>query len=106
MTTQPFLLTGQLARAARALSGISSSHTAAAAGISRNRLRDFEKGNAGLEDAELDALQTALERFGALFIADGADGRGHGVRLKFSATKVEKIETWEGEGGLAADDDV
>ena len=40
------------------------------------------------------------------FIADGEDGRGHGVRLKFSAAKVEKIESWEDEGGFAADDDV
>lgn len=106
MTTHTIHLTGQLARAARALVSVSSKHTASAAGLSRVQLRDFEKGNAGLGPQELASLQLALESLGAVFIADGEHGQGYGVRLKFSASKVEKIETWEGEGGLAADDDV
>lgn len=106
MSTNTIQLTGQLARAARALVGISSTHTAAEAGISRKRLRNFEKGQGSLGSEQLAALRLALESHGAVFIADGEDGSGHGVRLKFSAAKVEKIESWESEGGLAADDDV
>lgn len=106
MSTHTIQLTGQLARAARALAGVSSTHTAAEAGLSRKQLRDFEKGNDSLDPEQLAALRLALENHGAVFIADGLDGRGHGVRLKYSAAKVEKIESWEGEGGFAADDDV
>ena len=106
MTTSNVQLTGQLARAARAIVAVSSKHVSATSGLTRAQVRDFEKGNSGLSDAETAALQLALENLGAVFIADGADGRGHGVHLKFSASKVEKIETWEGEGGSAADDDV
>jgi len=99
-------LTGQLARAARALAGVSSTHTAAEAGFSGKRLRNFERGQGTLDSDQLAALRLVLENHGAVFIADGEGGRGHGVRLKFPAAKVEKIESWEGEGGFAADDDV
>lgn len=103
MPTHTIQLTGQLARAARALAGVSSTHISSAAGL---LLRDFEKGRSSLDTGRLAALRLALEHHGAVFIADGDDGRGHGVKLKFPAEKIEKIETWEGEGGLAADDDV
>jgi len=106
MTSHTIQLTGQLARAARALIGVSSKHVAKTAGMSRDRVRDLENGNATITADESAALRSALEQLGAVFIADGDGGRGHGVRLKFSATKVEKIESWEGEGGFAADDDV
>lgn len=106
MSTNTPQLTGSLARAARALAGVSSTHTAADAGLSRKRLRDFEKSQGSLEAAQLAALRRTLEEHGVVFISDGEGGRGHGVRLKFSASKVEKIESWEDEGGLAANDDV
>lgn len=106
MTTSGVQLNGQLARAARALVAVSSKYVSATSGLTRAQVRDFEKGNAGLTDPELAALQLCLENLGAVFIPDGTDGRGHGVHLKFSAAKVEKIETWESEGGSAADDDV
>lgn len=106
MATSTVQLTGQLARAARALVSVSSKHVSLRAGLTRSQVRDFEKGNASLLTTELTALQHALEALGAVFIADGENLQGHGVHLKFSAARVEKIETWEGEGGFAADDDV
>lgn len=106
METHTVELTGHLARAARALVGTSAAHTAGVAGLSKSQLRDFEKSIGSLSEEKLAALQAALEQLGAVFIADGEQKRGHGVRLKFSADKVEKIEAWEDEGGLPADDDV
>lgn len=106
MSTQPFVLTSQLARSARALVGTSAAHTAAAAGLEKSELRAYEKHRTTLTAEQQSALTNTLEALGAHFIADGADGRGHGVRLKFSTEKTERVESWEGEGGLPADDDV
>lgn len=106
MTNHNPQLTGQLARSARALVAVSSKHVSALARLPREQLRDFEKGNAGLQPDELASLKLALEGLGAVFLSEGEDGFGHGVRLKFSVSRVEKIETWEGEGGCAAEDDV
>lgn len=86
--------------------GVSAAHTADAAGLSRQELREFEKGHGGLNREQVQALRLALERLGAFFIADGVDRRGHGVRLKFSDEKTRRVETWEDEGGLPAEDDV
>lgn len=99
-------LTGSLARAARALVGTSAADTAEAAGIGRRELRAFEKGGGALTPDQIQSLRLALERFGAFFIADGVNRRGHGVRLKFSAEKARRVESWENEGGLSAEDDV
>lgn len=99
-------LPSSLARSARALVGTSAADTAAAAGLTRRQLRDHEKGLFPLTATEQRALRIALEGLGAHFVSDGIDGRGHGVRLKFSAIKTERVESWEAEGGLAADDDV
>lgn len=106
MTKNKLTLTGHLARAARALVEMSAADTAEAAGLSEARLRDFENSRVAMSPRELDALQLALENLGAYFIHDGPDGRGHGVRLKFSTEKTRRVETWEGEGGLAGLDDV
>ncbi|MGO3146571.1 MAG: XRE family transcriptional regulator [Leucobacter sp.] len=106
MTPEPFSLTGHLARAARALVGTSATDTAAAAGLTRRELRDYEKSRFPLSVEQRQSLTIALEQLGAHFVADGVDGRGHGVRLKFGAEKTARVESWEGEGGLAADDDV
>jgi hypothetical protein len=106
MTQNTMHLNGSLARAARALVATSATYTADAAGLTRRQLRDFEKGRGTLDEAQLASLRHTLERLGAFFLADGANGRGHGVRLKFSEDKTERVENWEGEGGLAGDDDV
>lgn len=106
MTQHTLPFTGNLARAARALVETSPVDTAAAAGLTVDRLREFERGQAALPEAEAEALKAALERLGAVFLPDGPEGRGYGVRLKFSRIGTKRVETWEGEGGLAADDDV
>ena len=62
-----------------------------------------------VQPSRLDALKDALESLGAVFIADdeaAGAGTGVGVRLKFSAEKARRIDTWEGEGGPAYEDDV
>ncbi len=99
------LLTSRLARAARALVGTSAAHTAEASGLTRQQLRDFEKGRAALSPDERIALRTALEGLGAVFLADGPKGRGYGVRLKFSRVGKKRVEAWEDEGGRPGDDD-
>jgi len=99
-------LTGPLARAARALVKTSAAHTAEAAGLSAKQLRSFEKGRVALSEEEKASLRAALEQLGAMFIAEGPNGRGQGVRLKFSKSGAKRVATWESEGGLAADDDV
>ncbi|WP_029090504.1 hypothetical protein [Brevibacterium album] len=106
MTENTVRFTGHLARAARALVQTSATYTADAAGLTRGQLRDFEKGRGSLDPVQVKALRTALERLGAVFLPDGEDGRGSGVRLKFSESKTGLVENWEGEGGFAADDDV
>ena len=109
MTGQDFTLTGYLARAARALVETSATTTGARAGLTRSQVRDYERGRIHLTDDQLTALKDALESLGAVFIADDEDpgaGSGVGVRLKFSAEKTSRIETWEGEGGPAYEDDV
>lgn len=106
MASYELHFTGHLARAARALVETSAEHTAAAAGLTHDQLREFERGNISLSDAECAALRAALERLGAMFLADGPSGRGYGVRLKFSRVGTKRVETWEDEGGLAGEDDV
>lgn len=106
MSSQKIKLSGHLARSARALVGTSARFTAQTAGLSRSELRDFEKGKASLSGRKKEALVHALEELGAFFLVDGTSGRGHGVQLKFSKAHTRKVESWEGEGGLAAEDDV
>lgn len=106
MAQHRFTLTGPLARAARALAGVSVATTASAAHLTKREVRDFEKSLNSLTPEQTAALQAALESLGAFFIADGANGRGAGVRLKFSESKARRVESWEDEGGLAAEDDV
>lgn len=106
MTKNTLVLTGSLARAARALVGVSAGVAARAAGLTRDELRDFEKHRTGLDAEKSTALQGALEGFGAVFLPDGHKGRGHGVRLKFSDEKTQRVQAWEDEGGRPAEDDV
>ena len=98
--------TGHLARAARALVETSAADTAEVAGLTIDQLREFERGNAALSPEESAALRSALEQLGAMFLADGPNGRGYGVRLKFSRVGSKRVSTWEGEGGAAGEDDV
>jgi len=103
---EPPFLTGRLIAAARALTGISLEVLARAAGLDVERMRLAEdSGSAPVESAqESEAIIQALERFGAVFVAEG-DGFGAGVRLKFTRQDAKQIARLEGEGGPAADDD-
>ncbi|BCP54365.1 hypothetical protein K32_29820 [Kaistia sp. 32K] len=104
---EPPFLTGRLIAAARALTGISLDVLAKAAGLDAETMRLAEdNGSACLSSAEESAaIIEALERFGAVFLAEG-DGLGAGVRLKFTRLDVKQITRMEGEGGPAGDDDV
>lgn len=101
------LITGRLIAAARALTGISQSDLAKAAGISIPTLAQLEaSGSAPLgPEVDVEAVRRAAESFGAIFIAESG-GIGAGVRLKFLRLDVKQIGRMENEGGMVRDDDV
>ncbi len=99
------LLKPDLARAARALTQVSTKTIASKAGLPKEAVKSFERGVGFLSDEENAALRGALERYGAVFLPEEG-ALGYGVRQKFSTRKVAKLESWENEGGPAADDDV
>lgn len=103
--SNPLMITSDLARAARALTQVSAKVIARNAGLDREQVRDFEKGNAPLTPEENQHLRRALGQLGVVFIEDDDHG-GYGVRRKFNATKIKRLETWEGEGGTASEDDI
>jgi len=101
-----FRLTGRLVAAGRALTGVSQSDLATAAGIPLEMLRLLESsGAAWIPDSESQALGRALETFGAVILPEN-DGMGAGVRLKFTRQDVKQIGRLENEGGFARSDDV
>lgn len=99
------LITGDLARAGRALAQVSFEIVAERAEVGPEQLRSFERGTHDLDDEERVRLSLALEDYGIRFIPDDADG-GYGVRLNFGARTVKRLENWENEGGPAYEDDV
>lgn len=103
--SQTMIIDGYLARAARALVQLSATAVAERAGCTRKQLKAFEKGQWDFTGEQQTDLRRALEHYGAIFIPDDSQG-GYGVRLKFNRNKIPLIETWEGEGGMPADDDV
>ena len=99
-------LSGRLVAAGRALTGVSQSDLANAAGIALEMLRLLEaSGAAWIPDDESQALHRALETYGAVIIPEG-EGMGAGVRLKFTRQDVRQIGRLESEGGVARSDDV
>ncbi|MGO1319856.1 MAG: hypothetical protein ACTII7_08305 [Galactobacter sp.] len=105
MTHNTFLIKSDLARAARALTQVSIDAVASEAGIDVAKARAFEQGVGPLTQEENLKLQSALEGFGAVLLAEDGDA-GYGVRQKYNTTKVSRLENLENEGGLAAEDDV
>jgi hypothetical protein len=99
------VLTPDLARAARALTQVSAKYIAGRAELTRSQVQGFERYTVALTDAEQLRLRNSLEEFGAVFIAEDDEG-GYGVRQKFNNKRIKAIETWEGEGGPPAEDDV
>ena len=99
-------LTGRLVAAGRALTGVSQSELATAAGIPLEMFRLLESsGAAWIPDDESQTLVRALETFGAVIVPEG-DGMGAGVRLKFTRQDARQIGRLETEGGVARWDDV
>ncbi|MBM6622435.1 XRE family transcriptional regulator [Micrococcaceae bacterium RIT802] len=105
MTNSQMVIAPDLARAARALTQVSSKVIARAAELEKQQVRAFEKGNQPLTADQAGRLARALEQYGVVFIPDDEHG-GYGVRRKFNAAKVGRLETWEGEGGPAYEDDI
>src|SRR5699024_8183502 len=104
MTTQD-VFNSNLARAGRALIGISTWYIADATGIARDDIRKCEHGIIVLPGDQQDPIEDVLTDHGAVFLPDSQAG-GYGVRLKYSSEKSRQIDRWEGEGGPAGEDDV
>ena len=97
-------LTGPLSRAARALVELTREQLATQCGLDAEAIRMFERGLADLDRNAREKLKASLEAAGAVFIPE--NGGGVGVRLKFNRSETKRISILEGEGGIAADDDV
>ena len=93
--------------AARALVGVGRAKLSARAGVDARALEKLEAcGLSSLpETDESRRVVATLEELGALFVGE-SEGRGCGVRLKFSRGVTGAIGKWEAEGGLPADDEV
>lgn len=99
------MMTGPICKAARAIVEITRAKLATASNVEELVIEAFERKISIPADDTILALQSALERLGAVFIAeDGANGAG--VRLKFSRSVTRRLSTLEGEGGPVASDDV
>jgi CRP-like cAMP-binding protein len=99
------MMTGSQCRAARALVEYSRDRLATSSGIRMEIIEMFERKLDNPDEASVDALRSALENAGAVFLPDGEAG-GIGVRLKFNRSETRRIATLEGEGGMVAHDDV
>lgn len=98
------MITASQCRAARALTEVSRAMLAERSDISEKAIKAFERRLSEPDDATIDALQHALEAFGALFIAE--NGGGIGVRLKFTQSEARRILQLENEGGQTGEDEV
>lgn len=98
------MITGSQCRAARALVELSRERLALLADVDESRIETFERRISEPDAATIAKLERALERAGAVFIPE--NGGGIGVRLKFNRSEVKRLATLEGEGGIAALDDV
>lgn len=99
------MMTGPICKAARAIVEITRAKLATASNVEELVIEAFERKISIPADDIIIALQSALERLGAVFIAEeGANGAG--VRLKFSRSVTRRLSTLEGEGGPVASDDV
>lgn len=100
------LLPGQC-RAARGLLNWSQSRLATTSNLSEDVIRNFEMGRTVASSNSLVAISTALEAAGIELIADGlvSGAAGIGVRLRFPAQIVKRIDIMENEGGPVGEDD-
>lgn len=91
-------------RMARAALNWSMQQLAAASGVHRNTISNFETGRYGGSEEALKAIRRALEAAGVEFIPE--NGGGAGVRLKYNRQDTRNIARFEGEGGTPGEDDV
>lgn len=77
-------------RAARGLLNLSQAEVAESAHVFPTTLTQFERGATKLNFNYLQAIRTALEAAGVVFIAANGDGPGARLRLKRKAGAVEK----------------
>lgn len=99
-------ISGRLIAAARALVGVSRARFAQSAGIEVDIVRRFEAGGSAWVTSpdDLAAIKRGLDHFGVIIVEE-ANGKGAGVRLKFTRADVVQIAQLESEGGLVASDD-
>jgi transcriptional regulator with XRE-family HTH domain len=98
------IITGPQCRAARALVEWTIEQVSERSGIDPGVIADFER---KITDPGADAKRRLLEALvagGAVFIWE--NGGGVGVRLKYAQRDVRAVNKWEGEGGVAGEDDV
>lgn len=98
------MIAGSQCRAARALVEVTRGKLSLRSGVDEAVINDFERKLDKPDDQTIEALQTALEELGAVFIPE--NGGGIGVRLKFSGAEARQIARLEGEGGIVANDRV
>ena len=70
MTTQQDVFNSNLARAGRALVGISTWYIADETGIARDDIRKFERGLISLPEAQQEQIKDILIDYGAVFLPD------------------------------------
>jgi hypothetical protein len=98
------MITGAQCRAARALVEWTRDKLASNSNVDSLVIEEFERRINIPSEEVCDVLQTALERAGAVFIAE--NGGGIGVRLKFNRSEVRRIGVLESEGGIVGTDAV
>src|SRR5690625_7921114 len=103
--TRSDVFTSNLARAGRALVGMSTWYIADETGIDREYIWKFERGIISLPNEQQEAIKNILMDYGALFLPDSEAG-GYGVQLKYSRTRAKQINRWEAEGDRAGEDGV
>ncbi|WP_176038479.1 XRE family transcriptional regulator [Brucella tritici] len=94
------MITGPQCRAGRALVEITRAKLSRRSGVDDDAIEKFERKLQHLDPGMVEALQSALEALGAVFINE--NGGGIGVRLKFTESEARRIARLEGEGGLVA----
>ena len=86
-------LSGAQIRAARALLRWSAADLARESLVGVNTIRRAEilEGDTSLTNANATAIRNALERAGVIFLAEGENGEGPGVRLRTPPTRRDRL---------------